>query len=108
METRSPRCSTSRRAASDLTGCLGQHLADIDSGECIGDTQPYDPGECYEIRVAGHLELHWSDWFEGLAITHPNETETLLSGPVVDQAALHGLLARVRDMNLELISVRKL
>jgi len=67
-----------------------------------------DPGEQYEIRVLGHLDPCWSDWFEGLVITHPNETETLLSGPVVDQAALHGLLARVRDMNLELLSVRKL
>ena len=62
----------------------------------------------YAIRLKGHLEPRWSEWFEGLAITHPNDGETLLCGPVVDQAALHGLLARVRDMNLELLSVQKL
>jgi len=62
----------------------------------------------YAIRIEGHLEPCWSEWFEGMAITHPNDGETLLSGPVVDQAALHGLLVRVRDMNLTLLSVRKL
>jgi hypothetical protein len=67
-----------------------------------------DPGERYEIRVAGHLGSHWSEWFEGLAITHPTDGETLLSGPVVDQAALHGLLAKVRDLNVPLISVRRI
>ena len=63
---------------------------------------------CYAIHVNGYLETCWSEWFEGMAITHPNEDETLLSGPVIDQAALHGLLVRVRDMSLELISVQRL
>ena len=63
---------------------------------------------CYAIRVEGHLEPCWSEWFEGMAITHPNDCETLLCGPVEDQAALHGLLDRVRDMNLELLSVQRL
>ena len=71
------------------------------------------PGTCgqparYAIRINGRLEPRWSEWFGGLAITYPYDGETLLCGPVVDQAALHGLLARVRDMNLELLSVRKL
>jgi len=72
------------------------------------DAWASDPGERYEICVQGRLAPCWSDWFEGLSITYPNDAETLLSGPVVDQAALHGLLARVRDMNLKLLSVRKL
>ena len=67
-----------------------------------------EPGEHYEIRIEGHLDPCWSEWFEGMAIVHPSDSETLLSGPVVDQAALHGLLVRVRDMNLKLLSVRKL
>ena len=62
----------------------------------------------YAIRIEGHLETHWSEWFGGLAITHPNDVETLLCGPVIDQAALHGLLVRVRDMNLTLLSVQRL
>jgi hypothetical protein len=62
----------------------------------------------YAIRIADHLETHWSEWFGGLAVTHPNDVETLLCGPVVDQAALHGLLVRVRDMNLTLLSVQRL
>ena len=65
-------------------------------------------GDRYEIRIEGQLDPCWSEWFEGLAISHPNDDETLLCGPVVDQAALHGLLVRVRDMNLKLLSVRKL
>jgi hypothetical protein len=82
---------------------MNEHL---DRWSCHSGT--CDPGERYEIRIQGHLDPCWSEWFEGLAIAHPNEDETLLSGPVVDQAALHGLLSRVRDMNLKLLSVRKL
>jgi len=61
----------------------------------------------YEIRVEGQLEPCWSEWLEGLKITPLDTGETLLSGPVADQAALHGLLNRIRDMNLNLISVEK-
>jgi hypothetical protein len=61
--------------------------------------------EHYEIRVGGHLDAIWSDWFAGLRLTHLEGEETLLSGPVADQAALHGLLERIRDLNLRLISV---
>jgi hypothetical protein len=59
----------------------------------------------YQIRVRGHLERQWTDWFGGLTITLEDNGDTLLSGPVVDQAALHGLLKKVRDLGLPLISV---
>ena len=59
----------------------------------------------YEIRVRGHLASHWSYWFEGFAIALKDNGETLLSGPVVDQADLYGVLIKVRDLGLPLISV---
>jgi hypothetical protein len=64
----------------------------------------YEPG-VYEIRVKGHLDKRWADWFEGLTINLEENGETLLTGPVVDQAALHGLLRKVRDLALPLVSV---
>ena len=59
----------------------------------------------YEIRLKGHLNTRWSDWFDGLSFTHASDGTTLIHGPVADQAALHGLLAKVRDLGLPLISV---
>jgi hypothetical protein len=59
----------------------------------------------YEIRIKGHLGYQWTDWFEGLAITLEEDGNTLLTGPVSDQAALHGLLKKVRDLGLPLVSV---
>ncbi|MBE9138476.1 hypothetical protein IQ254_14970 [Nodosilinea sp. LEGE 07088] len=59
----------------------------------------------YEICVKGHLDHRWSDWFEGFAIALKDNGETLLSGPVIDQAALYGLLIKVRDLGLPLVSV---
>jgi hypothetical protein len=59
----------------------------------------------YKIRVKGHLDERWSDWFDGLEITNLENGEAMLSGDIVDQAALHGVLARVRDRNLALVAV---
>jgi hypothetical protein len=61
----------------------------------------------YEIRIESSLSPSWSEWLEGISITPLETGETLLSGPVTDQAALHGLLNRIRDMNLKLVSVEK-
>ena len=62
------------------------------------------PGR-YEIRLKGHLDDRWAAWFDGLTLTREDDGTTLLAGPVVDQAALHGLLRRVRDLGLPLVSV---
>ncbi|HLY26180.1 MAG TPA: hypothetical protein VKQ72_07560 [Aggregatilineales bacterium] len=61
----------------------------------------------YQIRIKGHLGRQWTDWFGGLSITLEDTGDTLLSGPVVDQAALHGLLKKVRDLGMPLISVNR-
>jgi hypothetical protein len=61
----------------------------------------------YQIRIKGHLGHQWTDWFEGLTITLEENGETLLTGPVVDQAALHGLLRKVRDLGMPLLSVNR-
>jgi hypothetical protein len=60
-----------------------------------------------QIRVKGHLGHQWTDWFEGLTITLEDDGETLLTGPVVDDAALHGLLKKVRDLGMPLLSVNR-
>jgi len=64
-------------------------------------TQP----KIYQIRVKGHLNPQWADWFEGLSITLEEDGDTLLTGPVVDQAAVHGLLKKIRDLGLPLLSI---
>ena len=61
----------------------------------------------YQIRIKGHLDRRWTDWFGGMTITLEKNGYTLLTGPVVDQAALHGLLRKVRDLGLPLISVTR-
>jgi hypothetical protein len=63
---------------------------------------------CYEIQVEGVLDRRWSCWFDGLQLTSDLGGVTVLAGPVADQAALHGLLAKVRDLGLPLLSVRRL
>ena len=64
----------------------------------------HEPGQ-YEIRLKGHLEARWADWFDGLSLRHESDGTTVIHGSVVDQAALHGLLTKVRDLGLPLISV---
>ena len=68
-----------------------------------------DPGQpaIYQIRIKGHLGPQWTEWFGGLTITLEDDGATLLTGPVVDQAALHGLLKRVRDLGMPLLSVNR-
>lgn len=61
----------------------------------------------YQIRLKGHLGRTWTDWFAGLTITQEDNGDTLLTGPVVDQAALYGVLKRVRDLGLPLLSVNR-
>ena len=66
---------------------------------------PRNEGGSYEIRVRGHLEARWADWFDGLTLTQESDGSTVLRGSVVDQAALHGVLGKVRDLGLPLIAV---
>ena len=65
----------------------------------------HDESGLYEIRLKGHLDDRWAEWFEGLTITLEEDGDTLLTGPVIDQAALHGLLKKVRDLGMPLVSV---
>jgi hypothetical protein len=67
-------------------------------------TRPREPGQ-YAIRVVGHLDQRWANWFDGLTLTRQDDGTTVLDGPVVDQAALHGLLQKIRDLGLLLLSV---
>ena len=68
-------------------------------------TEDHDEPGRYEIRLKGHLDNRWADQFEHMSFTHASDGTTILSGPVVDQAALHGLLRKVRDLGLPLVSV---
>ena len=68
----------------------------------------FDRPQYYRIRVKGHLGPEWSGWFDGMAVEPQVGDETLLTGPAVDQAALHGLLNKVRDLGLPLLSVKRL
>jgi len=67
-----------------------------------------DQMEHFKIHIKEHLASSWSEWFEGLSVTYTASGETILTGSVPDQSALHGLLARIRDLNLTLISVRQI
>ena len=75
----------------------------------MSDKQTYDEKQnqnpWFEIRLKGHLDDQWADWFEGMTITLEEDGNTLLFGPVIDRAALHGLLKKVRDLGLPLVSV---
>jgi len=62
----------------------------------------------YEIRLTGHLDAHWAAWFDGLTVGHKDNGTTVISGLIADQTALHGLLQRVRDLGLPLVSVTRI
>jgi hypothetical protein len=62
---------------------------------------------CYELRIQGHLDTRWAAWFDGLSLAHASDGTTVIHGSVVDQAALHGLLGKVRDLGLPLVSVNQ-
>ena len=64
--------------------------------------------EIYQIVIKGHLDSEWSDWFDGLTITLVDNGETILSGPIVDQTALHGVLIKIRDLGLPLLSLTRI
>lgn len=68
---------------------------------------PHPPVPEYEIRVAGHLSPRWRAWFDGLTVTTDVDGTTVLRGPVIDQAALHGLLQKLRDMGIPLVSLHQ-
>lgn len=77
-------------------------MSDNQSFEEKSDQRRY-----YEIRLKGQLDSQWTDWFEGLTITLQDEGDTLLTGPLADQAALHGLLKKIRDIGLPLVSINR-
>jgi hypothetical protein len=68
---------------------------------------PYEAG-IYEIRLKGHLEARWVDWFDNLSVAHAADGTTTLTGPLIDQAALYGLLRKLRDLGLPLLAVNRL
>ena len=73
--------------------------------ETRASTEDHSESGLYEIRIRGHLDGRWADWLGGLTVTLEDNGDTLLTGPVVDQAALHGWLRKVRDLGMRLLSV---
>ena len=84
-----------------MTGYTGYKVMSNELESIPTPSQPV----VYQIRLKGHLGSQWTDWFEGLTITLEDNGDTLVTGPVIDQAALHGLLKKVRDLGLPLLSV---
>ena len=72
------------------------------------DGREFDEQAIYQIRVQGDLDQTWSDWFDGFTLAPQTDGATLLTGPVADQAALHGLLGKIRDLTLPLLSITRL
>ena len=94
--------TTARRIADDA---IDQDMERSAMTEPRGPADDHSESGRYEIRLRGHLETRWAAWFEGMTLSHEPDGSTLLRGPVVDQAALHGLLQKVRDIGLPLVSV---
>src|SRR3954452_19011723 len=102
------RSRTPPRSMNDNVRCV-PHRANryrVMSNEYSRTSDPDQP-MVYQIRVKGHLSDQWSDWFDGLAVTSEDNGDTLLIGPLVDQAALYGLLKKVRDVGIVLLSVNR-
>ena len=74
----------------------------------MAEKQNKNACEIYEIKIQGHLDTKWSEWFYGMTITHEHDGATTLSGPLPDQTVLHSVLDRIRDLNLQLISVNQI
>jgi hypothetical protein len=74
----------------------------------LTDGREFDKQAIYQIRVKGNLDRKWSGWFDDFTVTPQANGETLMTGPVADQSALHGLLAKIRDLGLPLLSVKRL
>ena len=74
----------------------------------MAQNQNEPDGETYVIRLQGHLDDSWADWFDGLTFTHESDGTTTLTGEILDQAALHGVLKKIRDLGLPLLSVNHL
>jgi hypothetical protein len=87
-------------------------LSEYQQGKVISKNRnpKTDPDQSlvYQIRIEGQLGSQWTDWFEGLAITLEDNGDTLLTGPVIDQSALHGLLKKLRDLGMPLLSVNRI
>ena len=79
-----------------------------DDGRTHATTHHYEKLGLYEIRVVGHLDAHWSAWFDGLSLNRKADGTTSIQGAFADQPALHGVLQKVRDLGLELVSVTRL
>lgn len=91
------------------SGAVGRRTTTgVGPGRSAVADAPRPAATTYEIRVRGELDPQWSSWFDGMHVACARPGETVIVGPVADQAALHGLLARVRDLGLPLLSVRVL
>jgi hypothetical protein len=99
MTTHQPERYTIHEGAADSGG-------DTAEEHTVSDSPRFGWRGVYEIRVKGNLEARWSDWFDGFAIIPVAHDETTLVGPVADQAALHGMLHKIRDLGLPLLSVQ--
>ena len=92
-----------------LTSNSAQKLnAQVETGTFMGEGKLMREPTTYKITIKGHLDERWNDWFNGLTVTHESKGTTTLSGSIVDQSALHSVLAKIQALNLALISVNKI